>query len=229
MAANLSLRPCSHCRIGRPNRTVKIRLLLATGVRSRGAYALEHHGDEAVHRRPRRRRRKGPHGGEHVACGFGRGGLSVKLSCLGRRFDHVSDDAMKVALRIVNMRLRVERLPQTAVMIVRTVKSVGDQNRLERSQRTVMSGADALEIREVSRYLPLVPGCKDLADILEMPIERCPADTRLFSNARHGDRMDTFRNRDRGGPVHDGVGDRRAMRFDSVVPELGHAAELATP
>ena len=124
--------------------------------------------------------------------------------------------------RLVHMRLSVQYLREARMMVVGAVGRVSEQHGFERRARTLVPCAYRLEVVQMAGDLSPVPGGEDVLRILEIFVERGPADTGLGGNTRHCERVKTLGRGNVGGAIHDRVSHGRTVRFNRVVPELGH-------
>lgn len=132
-------------------------------------------------------------------------------------------------MRLVDVRLGVKHLRQVPVMVVGVVLGIGDKYCVQRSQRARVPIADGFEVFDVRGDLAAMPRSQNLRHILEVLVEGGAAYAGLLSNAGHGDAVETLCRRDAGRLVHDRVGHRRAVRFNAVVPKLGHVGTMPRP
>lgn len=114
------------------------------------------------------------------------------------------------------------------MMIVRAVSGIGKQDGLESPNRVRVPGPDSLKVLQVRGHLSPVPAGEDFLDVLEILVERRSTYAGFLSNASHREAMQAFCGRQRGRPVHDGLGHRVAVGLNGVVPELGHETQTVT-
>ena len=142
---------------------------------------------------------------------------------LGRVRDERRDELTEVLMRARDVSAAMKECAQVVVAVLERDERVCAEHGREPCARITRPMSDRRELAEVGVHTLRVPRDEDRLDVGEVLVERRAPDPRFIGDLRHRDGGQPFASDERQRLFDDGGADREAVRFDGLVPELGHS------